>query len=94
MERSGSRTPADIDRVICHPGGTRVLEAIETALELPAGTFDLERSVMRDFGNMSSPTVLFVLERVLAQGFAGTAVLAALGPGFTASFATLHVPDR
>jgi alkylresorcinol/alkylpyrone synthase len=47
---------------------------------------------MRDCGNMSSPTVLFVLERTLALGFAGTAVLAALGPGFTASFATLHVP--
>jgi alkylresorcinol/alkylpyrone synthase len=84
---------ADIDRIICHPGGTRVIEAIETALELPAGTLAVERSVMRDFGNMSSPTVLFVLERVLAGGFAGTAVLAALGPGFTASFATLHVSD-
>ena len=49
---------------------------------------------MRDFGNMSSPTVLFVLERILAQGFSGTALLAALGPGFTASFATLYVPAR
>jgi alkylresorcinol/alkylpyrone synthase len=85
--------PNDIERVICHPGGTRVIEAIETALELPAGTLEVERSVMRDFGNMSSPTVLFVLERVLEGGFAGTAVLAALGPGFTASFATLHVSD-
>jgi alkylresorcinol/alkylpyrone synthase len=90
MERL-ALTPADIDRVVCHPGGTKVLEAIETALELSAGAFDVERSVMRDFGNMSSPTVLFVLERLLAQGFEGTAVLAALGPGFTASFATLHV---
>jgi alkylresorcinol/alkylpyrone synthase len=87
-------TVDDIDRVVCHPGGTRVLEAIETALELEDGTFAVERSVMRDFGNMSSPTVLFVLERILAQGFAGTALLTALGPGFTASFATLHVPDR
>jgi alkylresorcinol/alkylpyrone synthase len=86
-------SPADIDRVVCHPGGTRVLEAIETALELPAGTLAVERSVMRDYGNMSSPTVLFVLERALANGFSGTAVLAALGPGFTASFATLHVSD-
>jgi alkylresorcinol/alkylpyrone synthase len=81
-----------IDRVVCHPGGTKVLEAVEAALDLPAGALTVERSVMRDCGNMSSPTVLFVLERTLAQGFAGTAVLAALGPGFTASFATLHVP--
>jgi alkylresorcinol/alkylpyrone synthase len=84
-------SPADIDRVVCHPGGTKVLEAIEAALDLPDGTLVAERSVMRDFGNMSSPTVLFVLERILAEGFQGTAVLAALGPGFTASFATLHV---
>jgi alkylresorcinol/alkylpyrone synthase len=82
---------AEIDRVVCHPGGTRVLEAIETALALPKGAFAVERSVMRDCGNMSSPTVLFVLERTIAQGFEGTAVLAALGPGFTASFATLHI---
>ena len=87
-------TPADIGRVVCHPGGTKVLEAIESSLDLPPGTFDLERSVMRDFGNMSSPTVLFVLERLLAQGFEGLAVLAALGPGFTASFATLNVGDE
>jgi alkylresorcinol/alkylpyrone synthase len=86
-------SPADIDRVVCHPGGAKVLEAIELALELSAEALNVERSVMRDFGNMSSPTVLFVLERVLAEGFNGTAVLAALGPGFTASFATLHVSD-
>jgi alkylresorcinol/alkylpyrone synthase len=92
MERL-ALSPADIGRVVCHPGGTKVLEAIETSLELPSGTFDIERSVMRDFGNMSSPTVLFVLERLLAQGFEGMAVLAALGPGFTASFATLNVGD-
>ncbi len=92
MERLGLTTD-DIDRVVCHPGGTKVLEAIESSLDLPAGTFDLERTVMRDFGNMSSPTVLFVLERVLASGFHGPAMLAALGPGFTASFATLQVGD-
>jgi alkylresorcinol/alkylpyrone synthase len=93
MERL-ALTPSDVDRVVCHPGGPKVLEAIEAALELPEGTLGIERSVMRDFGNMSSPTVLFVLERTLAQGFAGTAVLATLGPGFTASFATLYVADR
>ncbi len=80
-----------IDRILCHPGGTKVLEAIETALELPPRSLIIERSVMRDFGNMSSPTVLFVLERTLAQDFTGNAVLAALGPGFTASFISLHV---
>lgn len=79
-----------VGRAICHPGGTKVLEAIESALELPTRTLDHERDVMRDFGNMSSPTVLFVLERALAAGLPQTSVLAALGPGFTASYVALE----
>lgn len=80
-----------VGRVVCHPGGTRVLEAIESALSLQRGALDHERSVMRDFGNMSSPTVLFVLERALAaRSLSATTVLAALGPGFTASYVALE----
>lgn len=76
---------------ICHPGGAKVLVAIERALALKPGTFDVERQVLRDFGNMSAPTALFVLERKLAAGFSGAAILSALGPGFTASFLALEV---
>ena len=82
---------SQIDRMVCHPGGTKVLEAIEAALGVPQNTLAVERSIMRDFGNMSSPTVLFTLERTLAEGFQGNAILAALGPGFTASFVSMHV---
>jgi alkylresorcinol/alkylpyrone synthase len=78
-----------IERVVCHPGGTKVLEAIEAALSLGAGTLDIERGVMRDFGNMSSPTVIFVLERAIEAGLPPQSMLAALGPGFTASFVAL-----
>jgi len=81
--------PAEIDRVVCHPGGTKVLAAIEAALALEAGSLDIERGVMRDFGNMSAPTVLFVLERAIAAGLPARSMLAALGPGFTASFVSL-----
>ncbi|GAC1312370.1 MAG: type III polyketide synthase [Vulcanimicrobiaceae bacterium] len=81
---------AEIGRVVCHPGGTKVLEAIEAALRLATGTLDLERHVMRDYGNMSSPTVLFVLERAIAAGLPTGTILAALGPGFTASFVALE----
>ncbi len=88
LERLGLAR-ADVDRVVCHPGGTRVLEAIETALHQPLGTLDHERAVIRDFGNMSSPTVLFVLERALAAGLPPRSLLAALGPGFTGSFVSL-----
>jgi alkylresorcinol/alkylpyrone synthase len=73
-------------RFICHPGGAKVLTAVEAALELQTGTLADERHVLRDYGNMSAPTVMFVLERALKQGFSGSAVLSALGPGFTASF--------
>jgi alkylresorcinol/alkylpyrone synthase len=77
-------------RYVCHPGGAKVLGAIEAALALGDGTLALEREVLRDFGNMSAPSVLFVLERALAKGFTGTAVISALGPGFTASFLALE----
>ena len=81
---------SDIGRVVCHPGGTKVLKAIEAALNLPAGALDFERDVMRDYGNMSSPTVLFVLERAIAAGLPASTLLAALGPGFTASYVSLE----
>lgn len=77
-------------RFICHPGGAKVLAAIETALELKDGVLAIEREVLREYGNMSAPSVLFVLERVLARGLSGRAVLSALGPGFTASFVALE----
>jgi alkylresorcinol/alkylpyrone synthase len=80
---------ADVERVVCHPGGTKVLEAIESALAMDAGTLDIERGVMRDFGNMSSPTVIFVLERAIEAKLPPQSLLAALGPGFTASFVAL-----
>src|ERR1700719_1138785 len=54
---------ADIDRFICHPGGARVITALEAAFSLNQGTLDHERQIIADYGNMSAPTVLFVLER-------------------------------
>jgi alkylresorcinol/alkylpyrone synthase len=78
---------------ICHPGGAKVLDAVETALELQKGTLRDEREVLRGHGNMSAPTVLFVLERAIKRGLRGSAVLAALGPGFTASFLALEAAN-
>jgi alkylresorcinol/alkylpyrone synthase len=76
-------------QLVCHPGGVKVLEAIETGLELQKGTLRDEREVLRSHGNMSSPTVLFVLDRAIRRGLRGEALLMALGPGFTASFLSL-----
>jgi alkylresorcinol/alkylpyrone synthase len=81
---------ADIDRFICHPGGTKVINALETALALDQGTLDHERQVIADYGNMSSPTVLFVLEQARAKGLPARSLLTALGPGFTASCVSLR----
>jgi alkylresorcinol/alkylpyrone synthase len=74
---------ADIDRLCCHPGGVKVIDAIETALHLNQGELNLEREVLRDYGNMSAPTVLFVLEQLLARGLPDRVLMTAFGPGFT-----------
>src|SRR3979490_411962 len=52
----------DIDRFVCHPGGTKVIVALERALSLDQGTLDHEREIIADYGNMSAPTIMFVLE--------------------------------
>ena len=83
-------TIAEIDRFICHPGGAKVIDAIEQALALNQGSLDHEREVLRGHGNMSAPTALFVLDEVRKQGLPPLSVLTALGPGFTASSVTLR----
>ena len=82
-------TLKDVDRFICHPGGTKVVQALERALALPQGCLDHERAVLADYGNMSAPTVLFVLERVVRAGLPPRSATTAMGPGFTASCAVL-----
>ena len=79
-----------VDRFICHPGGAKVVDAIEQALALNQGSLDHEREVLRQHGNMSAPTALFVLDQVRKQELPPLAVLTALGPGFTASTVTLQ----
>ncbi|MGB3456187.1 MAG: type III polyketide synthase [Litorimonas sp.] len=84
-----------LGRLVSHPGGAKVVDALEASLELGQGTLDVERDVLTDYGNMSAPTVLFVLDRVLKRGDAagsGDPLLAcALGPGFSAAFAPIYV---
>lgn len=80
-----------IDCFICHPGGAKVLDALEHALECGPAGLRLSREVLRDYGNMSAATVMFVLERALASERPWKrALVSALGPGFTAGFALLE----
>ncbi len=73
----------EIDRFCCHPGGVKIIDAIESSLQLNQGDLNIEREVLHDFGNMSAPTVLFVLERLIARGLPERTMMLAFGPGFT-----------
>jgi len=83
-------TRRDLAGFIVHPGGAKVLSALEAVFDLPLGGLDDARSVLRDYGNMSAATVLFVLRRALDRGLDGLQLLTALGPGFTAGFQLLQ----
>ena len=74
----------DLAGFVCHPGGAKVLDALEACFELPPGALVHARRVLRAHGNMSAATVLFVLEAALAAGERGPQLLTTLGPGFTA----------
>lgn len=72
-----------------HPGGAKVIAAIETAFDLESGRLVDERKILAGYGNMSAPTVLFVLNEGLKESFSGRRFVSALGPGFTAGFMTM-----
>lgn len=75
----------DIDRFAIHPGGKKILEATERALDLSPEANDLSYEVLRNYGNMSSVTVLFILEKLMNQkAEPGQQILSsAFGPGLT-----------
>ena len=84
---------SDVARWIAHPGGPKVLHAMQRALAVPEGVFDLTRASLADVGNLSSASVLHVLGATLAQpppdrGEPG--VLMAMGPGFCAELVLLR----
>ena len=81
-----------IDRLCSHPGGVKVIDAIESALDLNQGDLNIEREVLHDFGNMSSPTVLFVLKRLIERGLPKRVLMTAFGPGFTCGGLLLEAP--
>ena len=74
---------AEIDGWIPHPGGPKVMDAIEQTFELEPETLMRARDILRKHGNMSAATILFVLKSALEDGVSGRQLLTALGPGFT-----------
>jgi alkylresorcinol/alkylpyrone synthase len=86
-------SPAAIRFWVAHPGGRRVMDNVQEALRLTEADLRSSRSVLRRFGNMSSPTVMFVLDDVIRTGDprpGDWGVMIALGPGMAAEVALLQ----
>jgi predicted naringenin-chalcone synthase len=77
-------TRAGVRGWVIHPGGPRIVEGVAAALELPPAAVSDSMDVLREHGNMSSPTVLFILERLLRAGRSRPWVAMAFGPGLAA----------
>jgi alkylresorcinol/alkylpyrone synthase len=84
-------SPADISTWVCHPGGPKVIEAVEHALDLPLDALDHTRKSLRDNANLSSVSVLDVLRANMADpppaGSFG--LMMAMGPGFCSELVLL-----
>jgi alkylresorcinol/alkylpyrone synthase len=80
----------DVRHWICHPGGPKVISAIETSLELPANALAITRESLASVGNLSSASVLHVLGKTQQRAVPGDiGILMAMGPGFCAELVLL-----
>jgi alkylresorcinol/alkylpyrone synthase len=85
---------SDIKNFIFHPGGKKVLDAYTEALAVGNDFLQKTREVMNDNGNMSSVTVLYVLEKFMAEGFEdGYGLMMAMGPGFSSEMVLLKMKN-
>lgn len=82
----------EIAHFVAHPGGKKVLDAYESTLQLSKGKTSHSRAVLSEFGNMSSPTILYVLERFMMDEMkkGDYGLMAALGPGFSGELVLLQ----
>jgi alkylresorcinol/alkylpyrone synthase len=86
---------SDIKNFIFHPGGKKVLIAYEEALKADGDFLKNTREVMNENGNMSSTTVLYVLERFVSKGFKnGYGLMASMGPGFSCELVLLQMQNN
>jgi predicted naringenin-chalcone synthase len=73
----------DIDIWAVHPGGRAILDRTAAALNIPQSALIHSYEVLREYGNMSSATIFFVLQRILETSESGTVFATAFGPGLT-----------
>ncbi len=81
----------DFDGLLLHPGGSKILQTVEDALGLPRERIRYSWDVLKNYGNMSSATAIFVLKQALADGVHGRYLAAAFGPGFSGFFVVLDL---
>lgn len=81
-----SLSVSDVEHFIFHPGGKKIIEMVENLLHQKGKNIDITRDIMRRYGNMSSATVLYVLEEYLEMNIpAGDkGLMLSFGPGFSA----------
>jgi len=85
------KDPLSFDLWAVHPGGRTILDAVEKGLALPADALTDSRNILARFGNMSSATVMFVLEQVMQHAKRGQQGCAmSFGPGVTAETMLFH----
>ena len=91
LDKNGLKL-SDIKNFIFHPGGKKVLTAYEEALPVEGDFLKNTREVMNDNGNMSSPTVLYVLEKFFSEGYEdGFGLMMSMGPGFSSEMALVQM---
>lgn len=83
----------EIDHWVVHPGGPQILDCIEQSMNLGPDALRWSRDILRGYGNMSSPTVFFILRELLQAQKSGRVLMAAFGPGLTIELALLDVRD-
>jgi predicted naringenin-chalcone synthase len=83
-------TPEKIATWAVHPGGPRILNAFADAMSIPREALNVSREIMQTHGNMSSPTVLFVLDRLRVLHRPGPCVAIGFGPGLVAEATLLN----
>lgn len=81
---TGGRAPGDLDGWAVHAGGRSILDAVQNAFQLAPETLDASRGVLADYGNMSSATLMFVLEKLLGGPPINQGLALAFGPGLAA----------
>ena len=82
-----------VDHWLVHPGGPQILDCVASCLELPDDALTISRGVLREYGNMSSPTIFFIMRELIESKVDGTCLAMAFGPGLTIELVLMRI-DR